>query len=204
MIGLPKILPVPVPRSISTIYEYRTNQTGRYHNLFISCCNALEKMRDCYKVSRRDVYVSTHSSYPQIKHNDIQKQKREELERLHFIYESIDADGNRKKHVSPISAAGILNPNTTPPAPASTTPFPPTNPFENNGGPTPPPPASRTYRKSQPAWNAATSQTRNMMNQCSEFMGLSPTPRTSPKDRFSPTMRVCQTTIERSRKTPKG
>lgn len=135
------------------------------------------------------------------KHNDIQKQKREKLERLHFVYESVDADGNRKNHVSPISAAGTLNPNMTPPAPAgghrtappvppapapsgghrsappmppapaAATPFPPTNPFENNGRPTPPPPASRAYRKSQPAWNAATNQTRNMMNQCGGFMG---------------------------------
>ncbi len=28
------------------------------------CYNALEKMRDCYKIPCRDVYVSTYSSYP--------------------------------------------------------------------------------------------------------------------------------------------
>ena len=143
----------------------------------------------------------SNSQFAQIKHDDIQKQKREKLERLHFVYESVDANGNRKNHVSPISAAGTLNPNMTPPAPAgghrtappvppapapsgghrtappippapaAATPFPPTNPFENNGRPTPPPPASRAYRKSQPAWNAATNQTRNMMNQCGGFIG---------------------------------
>ena len=121
-------------------------------------------------------------------HRQIIEDKQKEKERLHFVYSSVDADGNHHEYVSPISATGAIDPNVTPPAPSGGhRTAPPASPAPAPAGghrtapPAPPapapagghrtaPPAPSPDRRTRPDWAFATAQAQDMMDQSTNFL----------------------------------